>query len=761
MTSGGNTTLMVGNLERTQDGRIRGSQGVCGAWWIVPVLALAMSHFLAPLASAGTWYVDQNNSQCNNSGPGTEQEPFCAIGAGAALAVAGDTVVVAAGTYAEQVTAANSGTTGAPITFIAAPSATVTITGGTYGFKVSGREWITVKDFIVSDTSSSGVYVASSSNVTFSNNQVRNTGDRGIYVKQSSGVTVSDNKVEDTSSYGIYVYFSSEITVSGNHVTGAGQPVSGAIRKGIYFNNAVDSQIANNVVDYNTDSGIYLTNGCTNVQVVSNLTTHNARGYARAAPGIEVRGSSGNTIEANISHENEDTGIQLYPGASNNLVVNNLTYGNGDHGIDNLDAPGQRIIGNTVYDNVTAGINVEGSSSGALLANNISVDNGLNSSPRTKGNIRVDSNSISQTTVDYNLVFQSQPGNVMFQWGDDLYASLGDFTAATGMGTHGLEADPQWQNPGSGDFHLLPSSPAVDSANSGASGALDRDGDFGPRIDEPQTPNTGVGLRAYDDRGAYELNADEVPPVVAITDPDVGVTVSGTVNVAATASDDNAIAGVQFKLDGANLGGEDTAAPYEVSWDTAAVANGPYELTAVARDTANNTTVSDPVNVTVDNASLPTTLTFSPSDDAYIRAGSPGSNYGDNGKLWVDNSPSVYEFLLKFSVSGVGSRQVESAKLWLYNVNSSDKGGDFYEVTDNNWSEQTVTWNTAPSAEANPIASLESVSSNTWVIVDLAPLIAGDGTYSLRARTTSANSAGYFAKETPEFTPQLVIELSN
>ena len=42
-----------------------------------------------------------------------------------------------------------------------------------------------------------------------------------------------------------------------------------------------------------------------------------------------------------------------------------------------------------------------------------------------------------------------------------------------------------------------------------------------------------------------------------------------TVTVRATASDDVGVVGVQFLLDGAPLGAEDTTAPYEVAWDTA------------------------------------------------------------------------------------------------------------------------------------------------------------------------------------------------
>jgi len=46
------------------------------------------------------------------------------------------------------------------------------------------------------------------------------------------------------------------------------------------------------------------------------------------------------------------------------------------------------------------------------------------------------------------------------------------------------------------------------------------------------------------------------------------------------------VVGVQFKLDGANLGVEVTSAPYTLSWNTATASNGQHTLTAVARDTA-------------------------------------------------------------------------------------------------------------------------------------------------------------------------------
>jgi hypothetical protein len=86
--------------------------------------------------------------------------------------------------------------------------------------------------------------------------------------------------------------------------------------------------------------------------------------------------------------------------------------------------------------------------------------------------------------------------------------------------------------------------------------------------------------------------------------------VSGTTGVSANASDNVGVAGVQFLLDGANLGAEDTSAPYSTSWDTTTTANGSHVLTARARDAAGNTTTSAAVGVTVSNGTPPPPISF-------------------------------------------------------------------------------------------------------------------------------------------------------
>src|SRR2546430_14889919 len=99
--------------------------------------------------------------------------------------------------------------------------------------------------------------------------------------------------------------------------------------------------------------------------------------------------------------------------------------------------------------------------------------------------------------------------------------------------------------------------------------------------------------------------ADVTPPTVSLTAPVTGVTASGTVMVSASATDNVGVVGVQFKLDGVNLGAEDTTNAYSISWNSTLVANGTHTFAAVARDAVGNLTTSAPVSVTVANDTIP------------------------------------------------------------------------------------------------------------------------------------------------------------
>ena len=88
---------------------------------------------------------------------------------------------------------------------------------------------------------------------------------------------------------------------------------------------------------------------------------------------------------------------------------------------------------------------------------------------------------------------------------------------------------------------------------------------------------------------------------MTVTSPTANATVAGTVTLTAAASDNVAVLGVQFYVDGAPVGTEDTSAPYSRTWTSTAQLNGAYVVTAVARDAAGNTRTSAGVTIGLKN----------------------------------------------------------------------------------------------------------------------------------------------------------------
>ena len=101
------------------------------------------------------------------------------------------------------------------------------------------------------------------------------------------------------------------------------------------------------------------------------------------------------------------------------------------------------------------------------------------------------------------------------------------------------------------------------------------------------------------------VTADTVPPLVSITAP-VGITVSGSVTVKASASDNVGVTSVTFFDAGTQIGVPAVAAPFQAFWNTTLVGNGNHTLTAIATDAAGNLAASAPVAVDVNNASTVT-----------------------------------------------------------------------------------------------------------------------------------------------------------
>ena len=125
---------------------------------------------------------------------------------------------------------------------------------------------------------------------------------------------------------------------------------------------------------------------------------------------------------------------------------------------------------------------------------------------------------------------------------------------------------------------------------------------------------------------------DTTPPTVSITSPTNNQQVSGTITITATASDNVGVLGVQFKVDGNNIGSEDPSSPYSVPLNTATLSNGNHILTSVARD-SQNTAASLPITINVQNAGDTT-----PPLITNVQAVSITSNSASI--TWTTNEPS-------------------------------------------------------------------------------------------------------------------------
>ena len=95
---------------------------------------------------------------------------------------------------------------------------------------------------------------------------------------------------------------------------------------------------------------------------------------------------------------------------------------------------------------------------------------------------------------------------------------------------------------------------------------------------------------------AIRNGIDRTLPMISIVEPVSGDSVRGTVTIRANATDDIAIARVEFIVDGITIG-TDASAPYAATWNTTAVPEGVHTLLARAFDSSGNNKLSDPIGV--------------------------------------------------------------------------------------------------------------------------------------------------------------------
>ena len=203
----------------------------------------------------------------------------------------------------------------------------------------------------------------------------------------------------------------------------------------------------------------------------------------------------------------------------------------------------------------------------------------------------------------------------------------------------------------------------VDLLVNGTAIASDTVAPYGFSWDSTALAGTTAKLvaRAYDAAGnagssvtvsvavATAAPPDTTPPAVSITSP-TGGSVSGTVSVTTSASDNVGVARVDLLVNGSVVA-SDTAAPFTFSWNTSSLVGTSPTLVARAYDAAGNSASSKTVTVSVTSGAPPSNPDTTPPSVAFS---SPvnGSKVGSSVNVSVSATDNVKVASIVLSIDG-------------------------------------------------------------------------------------------------------------
>jgi hypothetical protein len=425
-----------------------------------------------------------------NVGPG---QPYTTIQSAIDASTNGDTIVVAPGTYYENIDfkgKAITVTSGA--TSYLGSSGTIIDGGKGIGFAVTfqGNETAAsvINGFTIQNATggkSSNVFLSSggvgviNGTPTISNNTFTHNLCNAIYSEGSP--LIVGNEIDNT------------LDIQGHCTFGAGSAIW--LEGSLVSPNA---RVVGNLIQNNTQS------------------SHEDAG-GNGGSGVAVWGAyayiAGNTIRNNIT--TGDGGAILAFNTDNVIVIGNLIYGNQAQtdGAISLQPPSASvgpfigiIASNTIYgnaQNATKGglygdapstqVYLDANLGQYILINNIIYGGGAGTAAVSCGTV-YNYLSITPLVFDHNDLYN--PG------GTNYGGACADQT-----GTYGnISADPKFVNASGGNFQLTPGSPAVDTGNNSAPDMTTFDLLNAPRIQDA----TGLGYPVVD-MGAYELTGRGFP----------------------------------------------------------------------------------------------------------------------------------------------------------------------------------------------------------------------------------------------------------
>ncbi|MCG8603565.1 DNRLRE domain-containing protein, partial [bacterium] len=281
------------------------------------------------------------------------------------------------------------------------------------------------------------------------------------------------------------------------------------------------------------------------------------------------------------------------------------------------------------------------------------------------------------------------------------------------------------------------------------------DSDTQIRVEVPVAATTGkISVTNQDGSGqsSDDFVVVEAPTIVSFTP------ISGPIGteVTVTGSNFTGVTSVSFNGSPVSVLAVDSESQLRATAPTGAT-SGPINVV----NAAGSTTSTD--EFTVDE---PSSLTFNPTDDTFVRSSKPNNNYANDNELRIrkTSSSSVVSYL-KFNVVGM-TGSVASASIRLSVFDASVDGGGIYSVsnnysgTSNPWQEDGLLWGNAPEVAGSPLSAITAVNLGEIIEFDVTSAISGDGTYSFAIKNNSSDIVKYRSNQ-GTIAPELVIEFGS
>jgi hypothetical protein len=339
------------------------------------------------------------------------------------------------------------------------------------------------------------------------------------HILMKAGVTLvgagADRSVIDAGGSGIVVMGASNALLDGFTITGGNNTTvyhDGFLEGGgMWYSGVADTAISHNVVKYNQipdqgamGAGLYASGS--RISILDNVFRLNLGGYydafASTAAGFWAGGLFAGGSELNISRNRildnlagEGGGIYLMGGGvvSDNVIAHNdvTTFGgNTGGGITTyLSSSTAQITNNTIIDNFN----------GLLVGNISGIERYVGNDPQITNNIIWGHRYWDG--AEYLGAECDQCQTVNYSTVEGGYA-----------GTGNSSADPLFRDRLNYDYHLLPSSPAIDAGTNSAPSISSYDLAGVPRILDGDSNGTAIA-----DMGAYEYGAPTLYPVPTLT----------------------------------------------------------------------------------------------------------------------------------------------------------------------------------------------------------------------------------------------------